>query len=958
MAGLLLVPGAWPVFDAAGDPVSGATISFFRPGTTTPKIVYSNDAFTTSLGSVLTTNAAGEPTTLAGVIAREWWGSSNQSYDIRIQADGLDRSWNNIPVDSSGGGSVDQVWKTIEEFGAVGDGTTNDTAALVAAGLEGGSVYFDDAKTYMVDNGQIQITQPNTRWLGKGTIKFLPSQTGTEPKINILEAATDCYFEVSFDGNQANQTYVYNGLWEIDCYAPRFTYANGKMINCQSGGIRLFSNAHGAKILNCYADDIPDGFVVGYNFPGARGPNSGTISTCVFNRTSCSVRLCSNWLVEGNKGAVFNFRTPVNGNNAGGGFTVFDPGGTSVANTSYDNVVVNNDFDLAGVIHGFGLSLTGARNVVIGNTIRNATAIGIECFDGVVTNNTVIDCMKGYSFSQGTAATSLTVSDNTCSYNIAKLCTVTNAVWSNTSGGQATITLTGNLGFLIGANARYNSSGVLVYGAPNSVIADRVTIFNIVSSGSPGFNGEFDVVSSSYNSGTNTTTLIVAMPSGSSVGTYTSGGKIVPVAAAVNMLGDTGLPNVNMSDNTFTGPIQGVSIQRVLNLRFNNNKSYVDGVIKSALAVFTCPNAEIKASSAIYVNQPTLSNTTYGYNFTDCLAANISDNTVLGDTQLFGAIQVSESSGSSARTHLSGNHVRAQSRGISTNNLASIYLTNNHGAAGIPWDVGALVNQFNNVTDGGTAGVEATMKISTDSALGFTVRGNTANVISHTGTGGAYLDFNAGGSATFVQARNGNAYAKWFECDGNSSSTFHGVFVRPGVDNNATLGESGSRWSAVWAANGTIQTSDKRQKNHVDFVDPATALEFIGRVDPAFFRWKVGGIDRVLIEEAEVERTLVRKEYTDVDGNLIPAVYDTKLIKEAVYEDRPIPGRRTHAGFYAQDVKTAMDEMGLDWGAWGLDDVNDPDSRQNMRPDQLIPILWAAVQGLQQQVKDIEEGQS
>jgi hypothetical protein len=109
MAGLLLVPGAWPVFDAAGDPVSGATISFFQPGTTTPKPVYSDDSLTTSLGSVLTTNAAGEPITLGSTIAREWWASSGQVYDIRIQATGLDRSWNGIPAGSEGGGGSDDV---------------------------------------------------------------------------------------------------------------------------------------------------------------------------------------------------------------------------------------------------------------------------------------------------------------------------------------------------------------------------------------------------------------------------------------------------------------------------------------------------------------------------------------------------------------------------------------------------------------------------------------------------------------------------------------------------------------------------------------------------------------------------------------------------------------------------------------------------------------------------------
>lgn len=57
----------------------------------------------------------------------------------------------------------------------------------------------------------------------------------------------------------------------------------------------------------------------------------------------------------------------------------------------------------------------------------------------------------------------------------------------------------------------------------------------------------------------------------------------------------------------------------------------------------------------------------------------------------------------------------------------------------------------------------------------------------------------------------------------------------------------------------------------------------------------------------------------------------------------PKPGRRLHAGFLAQEVKAAMDAAGADFGVWGLDDPADPDSRQWLRPDQLIPVLWAAL---------------
>ncbi len=38
-----------------------------------------------------------------------------------------------------------------------------------------------------------------------------------------------------------------------------------------------------------------------------------------------------------------------------------------------------------------------------------------------------------------------------------------------------------------------------------------------------------------------------------------------------------------------------------------------------------------------------------------------------------------------------------------------------------------------------------------------------------------------------------------------------------------------------------------------------------------------------------------------------------------------------------------MDAAGVDFGAWGLEDTVDPESRQWVRPDQLSAVLWAAL---------------
>jgi hypothetical protein len=60
--------------------------------------------------------------------------------------------------------------------------------------------------------------------------------------------------------------------------------------------------------------------------------------------------------------------------------------------------------------------------------------------------------------------------------------------------------------------------------------------------------------------------------------------------------------------------------------------------------------------------------------------------------------------------------------------------------------------------------------------------------------------------------------------------------ILPHADNLHQVGASGARWFALWAVNGTIQTSDERQKE--DIADSDLGLEFIEQVRPIIFRDK------------------------------------------------------------------------------------------------------------------------
>ncbi len=136
----------------------------------------------------------------------------------------------------------------------------------------------------------------------------------------------------------------------------------------------------------------------------------------------------------------------------------------------------------------------------------------------------------------------------------------------------------------------------------------------------------------------------------------------------------------------------------------------------------------------------------------------------------------------------------------------------------------------------------------------------------------------------------------------------------PATDNAITLGASGARWSALWSATGTIQTSDARQKT--DIAPSDLGLDFILALQPVSYRWLVGG------NETGTAR----------------------------------PGRRTHYGLLAQQVKTVLDTLNCpDFAGHIQADPNDPTSEQGLRYDAFIAPLIAAVQQLTKRVEGLEQ---
>lgn len=171
----------------------------------------------------------------------------------------------------------------------------------------------------------------------------------------------------------------------------------------------------------------------------------------------------------------------------------------------------------------------------------------------------------------------------------------------------------------------------------------------------------------------------------------------------------------------------------------------------------------------------------------------------------------------------------------------------------------------------------------------------------------------------------------------NTTSTERAQFVpaghfQPSADDTYTCGANGARWSAVWAANGTIQTSDARTKKDVE--DAALGWNFIKNLRPVSYKWIVGGNEVVCADDQFDPKTATA------------ANTKTKIIAK--------PGSRTHWGFIAQEVKAAVDAAGVDFGGWVLTDKDDANSEQALRYDQFIAPIVKTLQEAMTRIEALE----
>jgi len=221
---------------------------------------------------------------------------------------------------------------------------------------------------------------------------------------------------------------------------------------------------------------------------------------------------------------------------------------------------------------------------------------------------------------------------------------------------------------------------------------------------------------------------------------------------------------------------------------------------------------------------------------------------------------------------------------------------------------------------GGVNGVDSTEKVRIESdgvivsKNGIEFQANSLGAgqtgVASSGSGGDLRFYTNGTQSVTVES--GGVLTK----NGDSSS----ARIIPVTDNAGYLGESSHRWQAVYAVNGSIQTSDRNEKTLITTSD--LGLNFILKLEPVSYKWKVGGWN--IEENGEDEEP-------------------TKT---------PIDGKRNHYGLIAQQVKEVIGDK--DFGGWVKEDLEDDASMESLRYAEFISPMIKAIQEQQTIIEDLK----
>lgn len=343
-------------------------------------------------------------------------------YRVKASGTGITLANGNVAVPVASGTAVN-----VKQFGAVGDGVTDDTAAIQAA-INASTDLFLPAGTYIISNIDLKS---DFRFIGVGTLKAKPSTTGQLIRLNGVNNTTIRGITVNADSTNSPSmsftVYVYGSSYNVTLDDLVINNSNSHGISFRDAADRLANtvsvisdckiNTTGVSGYGIEVQDSKDVTVKGchvYNtgshgifvygttslvtdnvnvsdcFVDAAG-RSGIISTYILSTTNYGVGRLS----------INNCRVTNSGENGIGiqAATGIIDGCTSTGNgslVSHQGILVNSDRivvsnNSSNNNSGVGIDVGDGKDVsVIGNIVESNGLIGIEvnsCEGTVVKSN-------------------------------------------------------------------------------------------------------------------------------------------------------------------------------------------------------------------------------------------------------------------------------------------------------------------------------------------------------------------------------------------------------------------------------------------------------------------------------------------------------------------------------------------------------------------------------------------
>jgi len=294
-------------------------------------------------------------------------------------------------LENASGGSG--RWVSVEEYGVVGDGTTDDTAALQSALNNQTSLYIPDDFICAV-SGHVFVPS-GVSLVGKGTVKTLSPFTQTSTGVLLLNGDDILIKDITIDMNATKTSNIYRGIKRHATTLKNITIDGVTVDAASYTGIDIISDhtngptqqhenvrIQNCMVTNCGGDGIVVASIKKFHVLNNHVERTGRTGIATWGRCTDGI-IQGNYVYRGTDPDFLYFGTPQ------GGLLRLDPYIDDVivdSNVLNDNMSANQD----GLIVGEDGVTEFGRVVISNNIVKRGGLFGIDVHSNfTVVGNTV-----------------------------------------------------------------------------------------------------------------------------------------------------------------------------------------------------------------------------------------------------------------------------------------------------------------------------------------------------------------------------------------------------------------------------------------------------------------------------------------------------------------------------------------------------------------------------------------